>query len=435
MFRARFVSGLVVFFLLTCTGFLQAEAVPRSLSTSRQFIVYGNDARLRGAICDLAEQTKTAALRLLREKDDWKTPILVHAEFPQANLPELPPARLNFGQTGFGLKLQLDLVIAAEASAPAIERALLRAIFLEIIYRENPNVPAGTAFVEPPDWLLDGTLAVPNDQKVAAATECLRSIGATGRVISFAEFLRQRPALLDAASQTIYRAYATALVSLVLQAPAGAKHLARFLAELALAPNDPVADFRAHFPEFAIDGSLERAWNRGIAHWAMNDPFRLLDCAGSERQLAETLHLELKNADEVHANFTLEEFPKFVRRAEAAGALQALNRELLLLSSRAHPLYLPVILEYQKIITRLEHRKTKRIAQRLAEARALREQISRTMQGIDDYLNWFEATQSRTASGAFRDYLKTAELARAPEVRRHDPISVYLDAIESLMPH
>jgi hypothetical protein len=46
-------------------------------------------------------------------------------------------------------------------------------------------------------------------------------------------------------------------------------------------------------------------------------------------------------------------------------------------------------------------------------------------------MNWYEATQSRSASGAFREYMKAAELSLERERRRHDPISVYLDALEA----
>ena len=69
-----------------------AAAPARSVSSSRQFVVYGPDAQLRGAVCYLAEQTKKIALSLLREEDHWKTPIVIDAQSPEANLPELPPA-------------------------------------------------------------------------------------------------------------------------------------------------------------------------------------------------------------------------------------------------------------------------------------------------------------------------------------------------------
>src|SRR4051794_39543242 len=78
----------------------RADPLPHSTSVSRQFIVYGPDARLRGAVCELAERAKAKALQLLQERDTWKVPILVQAQVPQANLPELPPTQLRFSQTG-----------------------------------------------------------------------------------------------------------------------------------------------------------------------------------------------------------------------------------------------------------------------------------------------------------------------------------------------
>ena len=53
------------------------------------------------------------------------------------------------------------------------------------------------------------------------------------------------------------------------------------------------------------------------------------------------------------------------------------------------------------------------------------------MSAINDYLNWHEATQAKTASGAFAEYMKAAELAADREPRRRDRISVYLDAMEA----
>ena len=82
-------------------------------------------------------------------------------------------------------------------------------------------------------------------------------------------------------------------------------------------------------------------------------------------------------------------------------------------------------------MARLLRKKTKGISQRLANARSTREHLSRQMNAIGDYMNWFEATQARTSSGTFREYLRAAEQALEPEPRRHDPISVYLDALET----
>src|SRR5207247_11158532 len=122
--------------------------------------IYGADATVRRAISGLAEQTKTNLRNLMRQRDDWKTPVIVNLQLQQSTLPELPPADLRFSQTGFGIKLQLDLTISKNVDVSLVERELFRAILLEMIYRKQPHVTAGAVLVEPPDWLIDGALAL-----------------------------------------------------------------------------------------------------------------------------------------------------------------------------------------------------------------------------------------------------------------------------------
>jgi hypothetical protein len=405
--------------------------LPHSTSVSRQFIVYGPDARLRGAICDLAERAKAKALQLLQERDSWKVPILVHAQMPQANLPELPPAQLRFSQTGSGLKLQLDLTIGADVNGPAVERALLRAVVLEMMYRDQPAIAPGTALAEPPDWLLDGTMVAGSEQEDSQLSDALRT-AAAGRIAPLREFLYQRATLLESPSRRVYRAYSAALVTMLVNMPNGRLHLARFVADRPHASNDPVAELQAYFPGLGDNAeAIEKAWKRSVARFSMREDFRLLSCAETERQLADILQIKLADPAHPEARYSLEEFPKFLKSPGAAQAIQGVARQLEALSGRANPLYVPIVFEYQKIAARLARQKSGRIAKRLAETRATREQITRTMSGIEDYMNWFEATQSREASGAFQDYLRAANDSAQSEPRRRDRISVYLDVMEA----
>ncbi len=406
--------------------------VERSVSTSRQFIVYGADAQLRGALCDVAEQTKKSALGLLRESDSWKTPILINAQLPQAQAPESPRAQLSFGQTGFGLKLQLDLTIDADISAPSIEREILRAVYLEMMYRAVPETPAGTPYVEPPAWLLEGTLALASHRDPAALAATLSTPVETGAVVSLDQFLSQQPELLDSPSRALYRAYAAALVSALLENANGSRQLTRYLAELPLSLSDSVADFRAHFPAFnGAPENVQKVWTLAVARLAGSQRYRLLGPEETERELSRLLRIELRERDQTIGAYMLEEYPRFLRIGAAAAALKHLREELLLLSGRANPLYRPVLAEYDKIVEQLGRGKTKKLPQRLAELRALREHLSRHMSAIADYMNWFEATQARSTSGAFHDYLRAAEVAVEREYRRKDAISLYLDALET----
>jgi len=141
----------------------------RSTSPSRQFVIYGADPKIRGAVSSLAEQTKANLLALLRQRDDWKTPVVVNLQSQQANLPEVPPADLRFSQTGFGIKLQLDVTISKNLDVSVVERELVGAVLLEMVYRKQTNITAGAVLVKPPDWLIDGVLAlVPGRDRGAA---------------------------------------------------------------------------------------------------------------------------------------------------------------------------------------------------------------------------------------------------------------------------
>src|SRR5260370_1089346 len=76
--------------ILACLS-LRAELPERTVSPSQQFIIYGANAALRGALSELAEQTKANLIALLQPHDRWTTPIVINLQPQQANLPEIPP--------------------------------------------------------------------------------------------------------------------------------------------------------------------------------------------------------------------------------------------------------------------------------------------------------------------------------------------------------
>ncbi len=87
-------------FILLVFACHQLRALPEhSVSPSRQFVIYGADATLRGAISELAEQTKTNLLALLGQRDGWKTAVVINLRSQEANLPEIPLTHLRVSQT------------------------------------------------------------------------------------------------------------------------------------------------------------------------------------------------------------------------------------------------------------------------------------------------------------------------------------------------
>lgn len=404
-------------------------APQRTVSTSRQFIVYGADLALRGAVSHLAEETKGNLLRMLRRSDGWETPIVVHLQFPQANLPEIPAAALHFSQTGAGLKLQLDLTIAADFSSAAIERELLRAIMLEMIYRQQPQLAPGTGYVNPPEWLLDGVVAMAPGRDSKPFTDTLEPVIRENKLTPLAEFFAQQPALLDSAGRALYRTYAYVLVRWIVDLNDGRARLGRYIDNLHHASADSLAGLRAAFPELGGDG-MEQSWKSRVTQMSATQSFQLLTFTQTERRLAELLPVKLADpAAPSRGTPQLQQFASRKISAKEREALKQLSEGLMVLSVRAHPSLRPMVTEYQQISALLASGKKSNVNERLARLRTLQTKMAARMTKIDDYMNWFEATQAKTASGAFAGYLNAVE-ENGGAPRRHDALSVYLDSIE-----
>ena len=421
IYRAIFILILPVFIFQS----LRAAPSARSVSPSRQFIIYAPVTALRGAVSELAEQTKANLLALLRQPDRWKTPIVVNLQPAQANLPEIPSAALRFSQTGFGLKLQLDLTIGESIDAALVERELLRAILLEMIYRSEPDVAPGTAFVEPPDWLLDGVLAIMPGRDRGPLVEAL---SVSDKQTSVEEFLRQRPALLDSPTRLLYRAYSLSLLELLVNGTDGHSRLTRYIDNLSHASNDPFADLKAQFPLLGDD--VKKTWQSALARPSGAQNYQLLTFAESEQRLDELLRVKIPDAGNSSKQVELSELAQRKLSAVEKMALSRVSENLVLLTIRANPVMRPIVREYQQIAALLVRGKRKRVAQRLARVQATRTTLGARMSDIDDYMNWFEATQSKTGSGVFVDYLRAVGESQIPAPRRRDPLSVYLDSVD-----
>ena len=415
----------IVLFALARWQLIYGAQPEHSTSPSRQFVIYGADAKVRGAISGLAEQTKTNLLRLLRERDDWKTPVVVNLQPQQANVPDIPTADLRFSQTGFGIKLQLDLTISKNVDVSLVERELLRAILLEMIYRERPHITAGAVLVEPPDWLIDGVLALTPGRD---RSPLLEAIGNAEKPVPLEKFLGQRPGLVDSTGRTIYRAYSFALVQMLLDGKNGGTQLAKYIDHLSDSSNDPLEDLKAQFPLLADDA--DRTWQVALNRLKSLQPFRLLTFAESERRLDELLSLKISEPNKPVKLVRLEELAQHKLSASEKMALDQLKRDLMFFVPQTNPVLRPIGREYQEIVALLARGKRRPVLKRLSRLDLTRQQLATRMTEVDDYMNWFEATQMSSGSGNFAGYLKAVDQSQGPALRRHDPLSVYVDALE-----
>lgn len=400
----------------------------RSLSTSRQFFVYGTNPQLRGAVAEMAEQVKENALAILHQNDHWKTPIVINLQFPQANIPDVPNAALYFSQTGAGLKLQLDLVIDSDVRAQRVQREILRAILLERIYRSEPDLAAGTFYVQPPDWLLDGLLAAAPGEDRAPLKGAVSSLLTMDKPVSLEDFLRQRPGLLDSPARQLYRAYSLALVQTLLDPANGGPRLANYIDDLRKSPNDQFATLQSKFPGItAID--LNNLWQAQLRRLDTTLRFEMLAFAETERRLEEILRIKIPGG-KADKTAGIEDLLGIKLSSSQKAALILTGENLALLAANANPLMRPVVTEYQRIAQLAVAGKRKGLSARLAGIKSTRTKLIARMNDVDDYMNWFEATQLKTRSDIFENYMRSASDRDSRSSRRRDAISVYLDALE-----
>jgi site-specific recombinase len=240
---------------------------------------------------------------------------------------------------------------------------------------------------------------------------------ASNKVISLEEFLRQKPELLDSAARSLYQACAFALLELIVDQTDGAGHLSRYIDNRARASNDPLADLKAAFPVLQNEDA-DTIWRASVAKLAGARRWDLLTVAETDRHLTGLLKSK-----------RLQDFLDRKLSAAEKIELRGLSTELLLLATSSNPALRPVVVEYREIVQLMALGKRSGLPKRLARLTATHAKLVARMDQVDDYMNWFEATQATTTSGAFAEYLRSAAKPEA-EHRRRDAISVYLDALE-----
>ena len=410
-----------------------ALGIPQSsVSRSKQFIVYCDDAHARMAVTSFAEEIKSGVLGLVGQSDEWKLPIVIKIEpASSANLGE-EPSRVGLYEVEGGSKVEIDVRLGEDAGEAEFPRQLIRAILLEFAYRNEPAVKAGTRFAEPPRWLAEAIAQQLQNRRDGTDAGIFKTLIDINRLPSLRDFLSENAGRLDSTSLALYRAYAVSLLQLILDQPGGRDSVAAYVRDLPRNGGDAVGDFCAHFASIASsEKSLEKWWTVSLARLSAADRYKGMSFEGSRQALcaALTLKVPLKSG-EGSSTFSLEQFREFLKLPQSREPLRQMDADLLRLSTQSNPLLRPVVLEYQQIVRLLSRGKTNGIGPRLVAVSKYNDELANRTNEIGDYLNWFEATKMATRSGSFDTYLKTANQLSGHETQREDSISRYMDRLE-----
>jgi len=402
----------------------------RSVSASGQFYVYGKSEDGRSVLASKAEELRRAAARLFgMPRAEFTHPIVITMVEQRRLEPGQKEADLNLYNTPGGLKVQLDLIFLAKGPKMDLAVEIIRATLLEMAIAGLTHLPKDTPYALPPDWLAQGIV-----EWIRVHQNGLPAPVFSGMLearIPFYDLLSKRMTSLDSTSRALYRAYAYCLIYLLADQPQGRKKL---LSLARNAPSYPLGGLEAlgeFFPELTESGdSLDKWWLLSVARLASKEESGALNARQTEGRLDNILDIPVV-VEGQNRKLTLKDFKEIAKLPNREELLAPVKIRLLQLSGEASPMYGPILGEYDLVLTHLMAGRTKEIDVQLDKLEMFRKLVLERDEQIDDYLNWYEATQPSQRSQAFDGFIQ--EASRGPDrspVVRDDSISLYLDAIE-----
>ncbi len=400
----------------------------RSISGSKQFFVYSADVPLRSQVAGFADELRSAAFHQLGLNQLPGNPIVITLD-RAAPSDTRPPVDFSLVQVEGGFKVQIDVRIGEKPEEVNLQKQILRALFLELAYRDHPaDVRGGEAHIEPPWWLVEGTLQILRKRDAGVDSDLFKRIIDTNKLPPIETFLGAPHHESEGSTVlAIDQACAMCLVQSLLDQPSGHENLTRFIQHLASSKGDPVADLVRDFPSLNDGQGIQKWWTLNLARFSAADRFQGLSLEESDAQLQALLQFEIPLGKGTEKKtFSIADFDSYLKLPGSKAALQSVSGNLLALSTQANPLYRGIIADYQETASLLLKGKTHGLKDRLSRSGRYREALMRRLSEVEDYMNWFEATQTDTRSQAFDGYLKAANELSEP-LKHDDPISKYLD--------
>ncbi|MES2569273.1 MAG: hypothetical protein V4710_04360 [Verrucomicrobiota bacterium] len=419
-------------FFLGVAGAEALDLTPRTVSSSKQFIIYCPDAGLRSRAASLAEELKSSVLGLLGETGRWRIPVVMMIKPAETATAE--PVHFRLFETVEGSSIQIDIRVGENPAEVQFQKLIVRAVLLEYSLRNRPLVKGGEAYVEAPWWLTEAALQMFARRELGVESGLYRGVVESNKVPELAEFLSTNDPELGSAAQAVDASYALGLVQLLVEQPNGRANLGRLLRHWPELHGDPMGALCKEFPGLGSSPTaLQKWWTVNLARLSALDRYKGLSAEATEKEISGLLEFELviNKAGDKKA-FTLSQYAEFLKLPSCKAAMANLQSAMVALSARSSMLYRPIIADYEQICSILARGKSKGVAERLEQATRYRTAVSGRMEAIADYLNWYEATQFNTRSSAFDGFLKAANdlVMQEEKMRRTGPVKLYLDQLE-----
>ena len=390
-------------------------------SVTGQFTAFAPGPVWPAALCAFAEHLKRHWRDSLAAPDNWHDPIVfVLRDEVATNAADSVTLRLV--QIGPVVKYEIDCRLTPPPDEPTLATTVIEALCLEVANRDRPaNAAVAWRSAQIPVWLiygLAGTMADNNEWQVSVA----RRSATAARPPTARDLLSVAAVPPDEVDRALFLANAWLLTDSLLRLPGGTRKLQQFLTELRPAGNAATAFTNTYRVEFPDEVALEKWWSLAQARLATVVVPQDLTASATAQRL-DTL-LVLGNGVP---------FRELYRHSDEAWFKRDLPgrvNELEVLSSRAHPLYRPVLAAYAEAGYELVNGNISRFRRAVARAEKLRPAADQQAQAIADFLDQAEATYTPSSSNLWRGYFQTIEKLENFEHNRHSPIGDYLDKFD-----
>lgn len=396
----------------------------RTVSNSRQFTVFGGERDRRSDLVRRADELKAALQRELQDADTGQTPILIIlTPGDGVRLRQSPVLVQVFDGGEAGKKIQVDLAPGTLDDAAAVDRGLLRALLLERSLRRQKF--EGNRFIEPPDWLA-AALAAALGRDASRDASLYAGLLAAKAMPRLDRFLRQNGSTFRGRARDFHAAQSLALYNSLRELPDGRRKIIDNLT-LAEPARDPLQRFAQTWPELANDPpKLARQWALSVARLSTPKKLEFLGSEDTGKKLRQILRGLDTSADGEPAPAVL---LALSRKEDGRFRLAQAARETQQLGFRSHPLYAPLVVEYQTMLEELAGGRRRGFEARFESAEETRLALDDRTGEMTDFINWYQANEAPAPSAPGTVRAGTVA-APEPAARRNDAITRYLDSVE-----
>ncbi|HUK83644.1 MAG TPA: hypothetical protein VLZ12_13555 [Verrucomicrobiae bacterium] len=432
------LAAAVLVFVLDARSAMAAsrdEPFARTVSVTRQFVVYATDPALPPAVCVFAERVKDAWRDRLDVTNQWRDPIVIVVRQRDAAASNTPVLSTEIFQTEFHLKYQITCLVPPPIDEVDFETAVVETLNAEAANRDQPvslDKPYTSAPI--PRWLSCGLTQSIGGRPGALLGAARRSVDA-GRPQSATELMTLTvPA--EPAARELFQANAWLFTEELLSLSEGPQKMQRFLSELGKTKSVSNAFWSVYRADFPEPVALEKWWSLERARRVTAEVAANLDLdetsAALDKMLLTTLARPAgKRGAEIRADIALAQLWRYYEQPWLRPLLVNKLNSLQLLRGSAHPLYRVVIDQYCGAIEELMGQRLSRFRRAVANADRSRAALDRTRQQITRYLDEAERVYTTDEfAGMFRNYFRTLDQFEAFERQRSDPISDYLDQFD-----